>query len=368
MVLGLLLGLQLLGAGAVLGLEPGRPQPPALGDTVARPHLDRSVGSAAELQPLPYAETSAALLTASELTIPPHSRVLVFAPHPDDETIAAGGLIQQALASGGSVRVVFVTNGDGYVDAVKAAVHSASASSADFLAFGERRHQEAVTALRQLGVDAEESRFLGFPDDGIDDLWSGHWSDRRPYTSPHTRFSRPPYPESARPDVEYAGVDLESEIRHLLQEWQPTLVVTPDPRDSHPDHCTTGVFVLDALRRLRASQPRGVQPLVLGYLVHAPDYPASARWVSNVSRAGVGGSPTARYILERAAWERLPLNSTQQEAKTRALSAYGTQLQVMRPFLVQFLRDFELFSRLDDSQIVRVPREYAARFGRTPQP
>ena len=39
-------------------------------------------------------------------------RLLVVAPHPDDETIAAGGLIQSALHAGAAVRVLFATDGD----------------------------------------------------------------------------------------------------------------------------------------------------------------------------------------------------------------------------------------------------------------
>lgn len=45
-------------------------------------------------------------------------RLLVVAPHPDDETLAAGGLIQRVLMRGGAVRVVLVTAGDGYIEAV----------------------------------------------------------------------------------------------------------------------------------------------------------------------------------------------------------------------------------------------------------
>src|SRR5512136_1478514 len=42
-------------------------------------------------------------------------RLLVLAPHCDDETLGSGGLIQSALAAGIQVRVVIATNGDGYV-------------------------------------------------------------------------------------------------------------------------------------------------------------------------------------------------------------------------------------------------------------
>ena len=40
------------------------------------------------------------------------AKIAVLAPHPDDESLGTGGLIQQALAAGAEVRVIFVTDGD----------------------------------------------------------------------------------------------------------------------------------------------------------------------------------------------------------------------------------------------------------------
>ena len=40
------------------------------------------------------------------------ARILILAPHPDDECLGTGGLIQQALAKGAKVKVIFITNGD----------------------------------------------------------------------------------------------------------------------------------------------------------------------------------------------------------------------------------------------------------------
>jgi hypothetical protein len=39
-------------------------------------------------------------------------RVLILAPHPDDEAIGAGGLIQRALSAGAKVNIICFTNGD----------------------------------------------------------------------------------------------------------------------------------------------------------------------------------------------------------------------------------------------------------------
>ncbi len=41
-----------------------------------------------------------------------NDRVLILAPHPDDEAIACAGIIQDALNSGAEVRVTYLTNGD----------------------------------------------------------------------------------------------------------------------------------------------------------------------------------------------------------------------------------------------------------------
>jgi LmbE family N-acetylglucosaminyl deacetylase len=310
-------------------------------------------------------EGNTLLFPKKKLQVPRNVRLMVFAPHPDDETLGAGGLIQRVLAAGGKVRVVFVTNGDGYVDAVRMESRKAQAQARDFIEYGQRRHDEALRAVQDIGLQINDAVFLGFPDDGIDDLWAAHWSEDRPYVSPYTRFARPPYKDSLSQQVEYTGSDLKEEITRTLRGFKPTWVVLPDPRDRHPDHCTTGVFVLDALRELRQEPGDGFdRTQAFTYLVHYSDYPASAAWIKEIEGAGVGGSPTAGRVLNAAPWLTLPLTPTELASKQRALAAYHTQVHVMKPFLAQFLRGFELFGELDARQVATVPREYAARFRR----
>jgi len=290
---------------------------------------------------------------------------MVFAPHPDDETLAAAGLIQRVLAHGGQVRIVFVTNGDGYVDGVRKEVRRTRTSSSDFIHYGEQRHREALRAIRALGLPPQNAVFLGFPDDGIDALWARNWSTRKPYTSPYTHLNRPAYKESLRHRVEYAGADLEGEITAVLRAFSPEWLLIPDPRDRHPDHSTTAVFVLEALRRLQQSKgPRRPRAHVLAFLVHYPDYPASPAWMSEIAGAGVGGSSAAGHVLSGTRWTHLSLSPAEMATKERALAEYQSQILVMNPFLKQFLLPFELFAELDTAQINAVPRDYAARFRR----
>src|SRR5262249_6702771 len=89
---------------------------PSLNGAVARPHLEAPAVPQPAGIALPNPASSHLLLSDKELQIPPHTRLMVFAPHPDDETLAAGGLIQHVVAKQGTVRVVFLTNGDGYPD------------------------------------------------------------------------------------------------------------------------------------------------------------------------------------------------------------------------------------------------------------
>src|SRR3984957_18376814 len=132
------------------------------------------------------------------------TRLLIFAPHPDDEVIAAGGLIQQAREAGGTVRVVYLTSGDSYTQSVKAEQHVARPRSADYRAYGHQREDEARAALRTLGVGAWSLTFLGFPNGGLNHLMSTYWSERlTAYRSPYTRLNRPTRSETFILDPEY---------------------------------------------------------------------------------------------------------------------------------------------------------------------
>jgi len=53
-----------------------------------------------------------ALSNNGDLSIHEGEKIVVFAPHPDDEVIGCAGIIQECLAKNGEVYIVFLTNGD----------------------------------------------------------------------------------------------------------------------------------------------------------------------------------------------------------------------------------------------------------------
>src|SRR5581483_4294533 len=101
------------------------------------------------------------------LELTAHDRILYFAPHPDDESLGGGGLIQHAVRAGAEVRVVFLTSGDRNPWAQRAAEKRWRIGPNEQQRWGCRRRGEAINAMRRLGLDPDCARFLGWSDQGV---------------------------------------------------------------------------------------------------------------------------------------------------------------------------------------------------------
>jgi len=280
---------------------------------------------------------------APPLDVALHERLLVVAPHPDDETLGAGGLMQRVLERDGSVRVVLITLGDGYVEAVRHETGELRPPPTAYRAYGERRLRESRDAMRELGGGRIRLGPLGFPDGGLGPLLDAHWSRTAPERSETTGVSRPPYPEALDPRAAYDGDDLRRELVQVLRETQPTIVAFAHPLDRHPDHRATGLFTLLALRDL--TKEGAPLPRLLAYLVHWPGWPPG--WDAAVPAPGAQKEPLVlpealpALGLARAA---LALSPREVAAKAAALQRYATQQEAMRPFLAAHVRSTEPFT------------------------
>src|SRR5205823_14183242 len=123
----------------------------------------------------------------------PGSAVLVLAPHCDDETLGTGGMLAEAARAGARIRVVLLTNGDGYRVAASRRYHKLRPDRATYLRLAYDRQKETLTALGALGVRSEQVTFLGYPDGGLSVMWARFWSPEQLYTSRFTQCSRSPY-------------------------------------------------------------------------------------------------------------------------------------------------------------------------------
>lgn len=133
----------------------------------------------------------------------PAERVLVLAPHPDDEVIGCGGSIVAHRAAGCDVVVVHVTSGE---RTWSAAGSTNEARRAD-------REDEARRAAGALGLDATTLRFWRREDGGL-----------------------------------AADARLQGDLRALVDELTPDLVYAPWPNDAHSDHRALTAALAGAVR------------------------------------------------------------------------------------------------------------------------
>ncbi|HEY0232288.1 MAG TPA: PIG-L family deacetylase [Dokdonella sp.] len=223
------------------------------------------------------------MTAASKLTS--MDRLLVFAPHPDDETLATGELIQAACAVGANVRVIFATDGDNNPWPQRWLERRWRIDAPARARWGARRRREAMDALAVLGVDgADGARFLGWPDQGL----------------------------TAALMADDGAVAL---LAEEIARFAPTQVAVPMLADRHPDHSALRVMVDLAL--LRA----GVACTRLGYVVHGTEQPEDVR-----NRADEAGY---------------------QQRKQQAMLAHTSQIALSRRRLLALAARAEVFEVVD---------------------
>ncbi|MEW6397916.1 MAG: PIG-L family deacetylase [Bacillota bacterium] len=257
-------------------------------------------------------------------------RLLVVAPHPDDETLAAAGLIQRVLSREGRVRVVVLTNGDGYSLAAREYFRRPTLSRKDLLRFGSIRMTEARQAAARLGMDPREVVFLGFPDRGLVRLLLLGSTQSR-----FTGANSVPYQECLRPGAQYTRQQLEQQLRTVIADFRPTLILFPSAQDGHPDHRAAHYLTRDVLAGVYSEETSGPPPRLLTYLVHP-------RARSRVLEQYLG-LPAA--VEKPAEAECLALAPAERAAKRYALAAYVTQRAIWSDlFLASFLGPAETFT------------------------
>lgn len=266
------------------------------------------------------------------------TRLMLFSPHPDDVTLGAGGLIERVLETGGTVRVVYMTNGDGFPDGVEMEYHVSSPSRLDFNKYGALRQKEAREAMATLGVRGRNVVFLGFPDGGLPSLFVKSCTPARPFRSPFTgRFRPAAFNTIVVPHTDYCAQDVRNEIERELLYFKPTLVMTTGPGDQHPDHEATYRFVKQALAQLARGHSR-IHPLMLTFLIHYDGWP-----LDQEKGPGTRLDPPIGFSVHGIRWIPFPLTPGEVAVKREAVLKYRSQELIMKRFLLGFVRSNELF-------------------------
>jgi LmbE family N-acetylglucosaminyl deacetylase len=263
-------------------------------------------------------------------------RILVLAPHPDDEVLGAGGVLREAVRRGLPVRVVFLTNGDSNEWSFLAYHKRPVVFPRAVLAMGSMRQREALTAAATLGVPARDLSFLGYPDYGTLSIWRAHWSARPPSRGRLTRATAVPYPTAYRPGAPFKGEEILADLEAILREFRPTRIFVSHPADHHPDHAALYLFTRVALWDLQGEVAATLHP----FLVHYPRWPREKGF-----RPGQELAPPSK-LLAGFRWQSRELTGEDVDAKRLALAAHHTQYGYSASRLLPFVRTNELYGDL----------------------
>ena len=141
-------------------------------------------------------------------------RVLVLAPHFDDEVLGCGGLICALAADGADVRVLFLTDSSGGVEA---------SSIDDSESYGDRRRTEAREALETLGElgQVQWAGCLDLPDGALHSLQD----------------------------------ELAEALARELERHEPDLLLVTSPLEVSADHVAAFVGLHRCLTAIRSGHP-----------------------------------------------------------------------------------------------------------------
>ncbi|QAU23882.1 PIG-L family deacetylase [Dyella sp. M7H15-1] len=166
------------------------------------------------------------------LSVSAQTRLMVVAPHPDDETLGCGLLIQQVLAAGGVVRLLLLTDGDNNPWPQRFIERRLHMDAVARRCWGQRRRQEVMQAMEQLGLPASALQPLGWSDLGL----------------------------TCRLRDNASGAI--AALQAAMHAFEPSIMACPALTDAHPDH--SAAHVLSRLALAHADPA----PLLLAYLVH----------------------------------------------------------------------------------------------------
>ncbi|MDO8661805.1 MAG: PIG-L family deacetylase [Candidatus Omnitrophota bacterium] len=272
-------------------------------------------------------------------------RVLILAPHPDDESIACAGIIQQAKKAGAEVRVLYLTNGDNNEFAFIVYEKRLTFKKGEFIHMGQVRRQEAVKAMKLLGVDENKLVFLGYPDFGTFAIFSKYWQKNKPFRSMLTRVTSVPYKNDLSFGAPYIGESILNDLDKIILDYKPTKIFVSHPADLNVDHRALYLFLQISLRGLRNKIP---QPKVYAYLVHTKGWPKPRHYHPELKL-----EPPKSFADSQINWSRLDLTPEALERKHQSILCYKSQTQSSAFYLLSFARANELFGDYPEIELSR---------------
>lgn len=141
----------------------------------------------------------------AEYPVPLAKKVLVLAPHPDDETLGCGGTIALYVLNGAAVHSAIISDGGKIA-------HEFEDEDINIVTM---RKKESLAAAKILGT--QQTHFLGYPD-----------GELRKYKD-----------------------EILQKLEDIIEEFNPDIIFSPSPTDYHDDHITISAIAMELLNKTR---------------------------------------------------------------------------------------------------------------------
>ena len=216
--------------------------------------------------------------------------IMFVAAHPDDDLIAASGVIASAHAAGDTVIVAYMTNGDAYI----------ASGDTTHTQTGLRREAEAVAGETVLGTPETDLIFLGYPDGSLDQLYFDYPLSSQVFTGAASGVSQTYGARGLKSEdyhfgkflshANYNGANVIQDLTSILDTYKPVAIYTTSEFDQHPDHACTYYFVAAALQAETAAdssyKPTLHKTIIWANSLISPTWPTPQQ---------PGGDPTENF-------------------------------------------------------------------------
>lgn len=228
-------------------------------------------------------------------------RAVVFAPHPDDETLGCGGTIARKLSEGYDISVVFLTDGRHSLS------ESGITSKPTPFEMKRIRREDAMRSTRILGLREKDLVFLDFEDKTL---------------RKHEKL-------------------VQKRVVEILIDTSPVEVFFPQAKEYNIDHRVTNIIVRRAIEKL-SIHPIEYQYIIawkfpLYLLVHVLDQYTFYLLVSKVLESDLFYVDISKFLhLKQMAIEEY-------KSQTKVLSDEQKRPALKNSFLKRFLENKEKF-------------------------
>lgn len=203
--------------------------------------------------------------------------VMIFVPHQDDELNIMAGVVEQYLAAGSSVKIVYMTFGDYY-------------------GISETRIKETMDIAEFYGIDPSDLIFFGYGDQwqgthiynaSGDEVVTSHCGN----TATYTVGDLSPYKSES-----YTRNNLLNDFESVILEYLPDTIFAVD-YDHHPDHRANSLFVDEALAHIFKTTD-GYNPVVYKAFAYSTAWEAPKDFYDGDNIPSTVDSGGAGYMTE----------------------------------------------------------------------